>query len=432
MRVEPAASLVGHIAVPGDKSISHRALLLAAIAEGETRIVGFGRSGDTEATIAALRALGVKIYEAGEDVLRVYGQGLRGLVPPRVGAIDCANSGTLLRLLAGILAGHEGRFELTGDESLRTRPMERVAEPLRRMGATVETAEGGTPPLVVEGGKLSAVSYELPVASSQVKSATLLAGLYAEGGETTVVEPSPTRDHTEIMLQAAGVRIVRRPTSVSVWPPERLVLGEVEIPGDFSSAAPFIVAATLLAGSEVTIHGVGVNPHRIGLMNVLERMGARITVFNRRRVGGEAVADLDIHSSELTGAKLHAREIPGMIDELPLFALAAASARGDTVVRGAEELRAKESDRIEALVDGLRATGAHIRATPDGFKIRGVPTRLRGGRIRSYGDHRIAMLGAIAGLYSREGVDVEGAECVSVSFPGFFPLVDSLRSQASQ
>lgn len=431
MRVEPAASLVGHIVVPGDKSISHRALLLAAIAEGETRIVGFGRSDDTEATIAALRALGVKIYEAGEDVLRVYGQGLRGLVPPRA-AIDCANSGTLLRLLAGILAGHEGRFELTGDESLRTRPMERVAEPLRRMGATIETAEGGTAPLVIEGGTLSPLSYELPVASSQVKSATLLAGLYAEGGETTVVEPSPTRDHSEIMLQAAGVRIVRRPTSVSVWPPERLVLGEVEIPGDFSSAAPFIVAATLLAGSEVTIHGVGVNPRRIGLMNVLERMGARITVFNRRRVGGEAVADLDVHSSELTGAKLHAREIPAMIDELPLFALAAASARGDTIVRGAEELRAKESDRIEALVDGLRATGAHIRATPDGFKIRGVPTRLRGGRIRSYGDHRIAMLGAIAGLYSREGVDVEGAGCVSVSFPGFFPLIDSLRSQASQ
>jgi 3-phosphoshikimate 1-carboxyvinyltransferase len=358
--------------------------------------------------------------------LRVFGGGLRGFTAPAK-PIDCGNAGTLMRLLPGILAGQQGRFVLTGDDSLRSRPMERVAEPLRRMGASIET-EDGHAPIVIEGASLKSISYELPVASAQVKSAVLLAGLYAEGGETTVEEPLPTRDHTENMLAQAGVPVRRKPKSVSVQPVERFELGDVEIPGDFSSAAPFLVAATLLAGSDLTVHGVNLNPRRTGLLDVLERMGANITVFNRRRIGGEPAGDLDVRSAELVATTIGAGEVPLLVDELPLFALLAVHAHGDSVLRGAAELRAKETDRIEAVVDGLRRLGAHIRATPDGFTVRGVPSRLRGGSVDARGDHRIAMLGAVAGLVSREGVEVEGAEVAAVSFPGFFDLLDSLRA----
>ena len=331
-----------------------------------------------------------------------------------------------MRLLPGILAGQQGRFELTGDESLRSRPMERVAEPLRRMGASIET-EDGHAPIVIEGTSLTPISYELPVASAQVKSAVLLAGLYAEGGETTVEEPLPTRDHTENMLAQAGVPVRRKPRSVSVQPVERFELGDVEIPGDFSSAAPFLVAATLLAGSELTVHGVNLNPRRTGLLDVLERMGANVTVFNRRRIGGEPAGDLDVRSAELVATTIGAGEVPLLVDELPLFALLAVHAHGDSVLRGAAELRAKETDRIEAVVDGLRRLGAHIRATPDGFTVRGVPSRLRGGSVDARGDHRIAMLGAVAGLVSREGVEVEGAE---VGGPGFRATASPASSTA--
>lgn len=426
MKIEPAAAITGHFAVPGDKSISHRAVLLAAIGEGETRVSGFGRSADTEATIGAVRALGATVYEADADTLRVFGNGLRGLTAPTE-PIDCANAGTLMRLLPGILAGQEGRFELTGDESLRSRPMERIAAPLRQMGASIETTEGRAP-IVIEGGPLTPITYDLPVASAQVKSAVLLAGLYAAGGDTTVLEPLATRDHTEVMLAQAGVTVRRSPGKVSVAPVERLELGEIEVPGDFSSAAPFLVAATLIAGSELTVHGVNLNPRRIGLLDVLERMGARITVFNRRRIGGEPAGDLDVRSAEIVGTTISAAEVPLLVDELPLFALLAVHAHGDSVVVGAEELRAKESDRIEAVVDNLRRLGAHIRATADGFTVRGVPSRLRGGIVDSRGDHRIAMLGAIAGLVSREGVDLGGAESAAVSFPGFYDLLTSLRA----
>ena len=430
MRVEPAAAISGHIAVPGDKSLSHRAVLLGAVGEGETRISGFGRSEDTEATIKAVRDLGVRVYEADAETLRVFGAGLRGLQPPRQ-PINCRNAGTLMRLLPGLLAGQQGRFELTGDDSLRSRPMERIAEPLRRMGAHVETANGRAP-LIVEGGTVTPISYELPVASAQVKSAVLLAGLYAEGGETTVEEPVPTRDHTENLLAQAGVRVTRRPRSVSVAPADRLALGEVEIPGDFSSAAPFVVAGTLLAGSELTVHGLNLNPRRTGLLFVLERMGANITVFNRRRIGGEPAGDLDVRPSSLVGTTITAQEVPSLVDELPLFALLAVHAHGDSALRGAAELRAKETDRIEAVVEGLRKLGSHIRATPDGFTVRGVPSRIRGGgTLDSRGDHRIAMLGAIAGLVSREGVEVVGAEAAAVSFPGFYDLLDSLRATST-
>jgi 3-phosphoshikimate 1-carboxyvinyltransferase len=417
-KVQPATTLVGHIAVPGDKSISHRAVLIGALTERETAIENFGRSADTQSTIDAVRTLGVDVDDVADDALVVHGVGLRGL---REANVYCGNAGTLMRLLAGILAGQRGRFELTGDESLSARPMDRVADPLRKMGARVSVD-----PLVIEGSDaLRGIEYALPVASAQVKSAVLLAGLNADGA-TTVIEPVPTRDHTELMLDAAGARIRRRPNSVTVEPAARLSLPEVTVPGDFSAAAPFIVAATLVAGSELTIHDVGLNPRRTGLLDVLERMGARISIFNRRKVGGEWIGDIEVHSAELTATDVGADEVPLLVDELPLFALAAGSARGDSRVTGAGELRVKESDRIETVTNGLRALGVRIRARDDGFDVRGVPARPTGGRMPSNGDHRIAMVAAIAGLVSREGVDVGGSEAVAISFPGFFELLDSV------
>ena len=412
MKIEPAATVRGDIAVPGDKSISHRALLLAAVADGESEIDGFGASKDTLSTAAAVRALGAELTVEGERV-RVGGVGLRGLREP-AGPLDCGNAGTLMRLLPGLLAGHEGRFVLTGDESLSRRPMERIAEPLRAMGAGVETRDGHAP-VVVEGGALAPVRWELPVASAQVKSCVLLAGLYTGDGPTAAVEPFPSRDHTERMLEAA------------VWPAERLRPLALEIPGDFSSAAPFVLAATLLAGSELRLHGVGMNPTRTGFLAALERMGARVALFNRRVAGGEPVADLEVHSAELVATEVRPEEVPALLDELPLFALAAAMARGESVVRGAAELRVKESDRLETVKDALRPLGVRLETRHDGLRVRGVPSRPKGGgTVKAAGDHRIAMLGAIAGLVSREGVELEGAESAAVSFPDFFAMLDSL------
>jgi 3-phosphoshikimate 1-carboxyvinyltransferase len=332
-----------------------------------------------------------------------------------------------MRILPGVLAGQTGSFELVGDESLSARPMERVAVPLRRMGATVRTTDGHAP-LVVEGASLHAIDYELPVPSAQVKSAILLAGLNADG-ETTVVERLPTRDHTERLLERAGVAVRRRPTSVSVRKADRLVLDAVEIPGDLSSAAPLLVAALTVPGSELTVHGVGLNPRRTGLLDVLERMGARIAVYNRRQVDGEPAGDVEVRASELVGATVSAAEVPGLVDELPLLALVACHARGDTVVRGASELRVKESDRIEGVVEELRRIGGHIRATRDGFRVRGVPARLRGGTFDSRGDHRLAMVGAVAGMSSVEGVELQGADAVEASFPGFFAVLGQLATR---
>jgi 3-phosphoshikimate 1-carboxyvinyltransferase len=428
VRIEPVPALVAHVAVPGDKSISHRAVLIGAVCDGETRISGFGRSGDTEATIAAVRALGIEVVEDDVDVLRVLGDGLEGLRQPDT-AIDCGNAGTLMRLGAGLLAGREGgRFELIGDDSLSARPMERVAEPLRRMGARVETTDGHAP-LVIEGAALQAIDYELPVASAQVKSAVLLAGLCAEGA-TTVVEPMPTRDHTERLLERAGARVTRRPTSVTVERTTRLQLSEIEIPGDISSAAPFLVAAAIVPGSAVTVHGVGLNPRRAGLLDVLERMGARVAIYNRRPIGGEPAGDVELRASELVGATVSAAEVPMLVDELPLLAVAACHARGDTVVHGASELRYKESNRLDAIVEELRRIGGHARATSDGFRIKGVPARLRGGVVESRGDHRLAMLGAVAGVASREGVELRGAEAVETSFPGFYDVLEQVAPGA--
>ena len=423
-KVEPARALVGHAVVPGDKSISHRAALLAAVGEGETEITGFGRSGDTESTLSAVRALGAEVEEPDVDVVRVRGRGLRGLEPPD-GAIDAGNAGTLMRLLAGLLAGQEGRFELVGDESLSRRPMERVAAPLRELGARVETTDGHAP-IVVEGGALRGITYELPVASAQVKSAVLLAGLYAKG-RTTVVEPIATRDHTELLLQHAGVDVQRKGLAVSVEGVERLELGRVEVPGDFSSAAPLIVAATLLQGSELYLHGIGINPTRTGLLDVLERMRARVTIFNKRKLGAETVADIEVRSSSLVATRVAPSEVPRLVDELPLVALLAGLARGETVIGGVKELRVKETDRVETVKDVLKPLGIRVSAGEDELRVVGVPTRPKGGgSADSQGDHRIAMLGAVAGLVSREGVRLEGAEAAAVSFPGFFELLESI------
>jgi len=421
VNIRPASSVQGGVALPGDKSISHRAVLIGAIADGESRFTGFGRSGDTESTIAVVRALGIAVEEAGDEVL-VRGAGLRGLSGPGA-PIDCGNAATLARLLPGILAGQRGQqFELTGDKSLRSRPMGRVAEPLAAMGAGVET-EDGRLPLGIDARRLRPIRYELPVASAQVKSCVLLAGLYADGGPTAVVEPVPTRDHTERMLRAAGARVQASPGLVEVWPAERLDPLHVDVPGDFSAAAPFLVVATLLPGSRLRLSGVGVNPTRVGLLHVLERMGARISLYNRGASGGEPVADIEVEHADLVATEVEPAEVPTLIDELPLFALAASMARGESRVRGARELRAKETDRIETVTNALRALGVRISASDDGFRVRGVPTRPKGGGVESGGDHRIAILGAVAGLVSREGVQVQDAEAVSISFPGFFELL---------
>jgi 3-phosphoshikimate 1-carboxyvinyltransferase len=417
MRIEPAARITGHVAVPGDKSISHRSLLIGALSPGPTLVHGFGRGGDTESTIGAVRALGGFVDDTDDRELVVHGADFRSA------EIDCGNAGTLMRLIAGLLAGRDGSYVLTGDESLSARPMERIAEPLRRMGAGVETTDGHAP-IRIAPAPVHGIDYELPVASAQIKSALLLAGLAADGA-TTVVEPTPTRDHTELMLEAGGIRVTRRPTSVTVQPGTPR-LDEITVPGDISSAAPLLAAAALLPGSDLTIHDLGLNPRRTGLLDVLERMGARIAIFDRRREGREPAGSVQIEYDELVATDVRAHEVPGMVDELPLVALLAAHARGETRIRGAQELRVKETDRIEAVADALRAIGARIRTHEDGWTITGVPQRLRGGRVDARGDHRIAMLGAVAGLASREGVEIQGAEVAAISFPGFYDLLETV------
>jgi 3-phosphoshikimate 1-carboxyvinyltransferase len=423
--VEPAVSIRGAIEVPGVKGICQRGVLLGAIADGDTEVRGFGRAADTQSAIDVARQLGVEVTDVSEEVVRVHGCGLRGLRAPAE-PLDCGNAGTVMRLVAGILAGQTGTFTLVGDESLSSRPQERIAVPLRALGAEVETTDGHAP-LTISGRPLEPIRHELSVASAQVKSAVLLAGLFASSGPTEVIEPAVTRDHTERMLSEMGVRVTREPGKVSVWPVECLRPLSIDVPGDISSAAPFIAAATLLADSELHIRGVNVNPTRTGFLDVLERMGGRIAVYNRRALSGEPVADLEVRHAELVATNIDAQEVPLLVDELPLFCLLASMAHGESVVRGAEDLRAKETDRIETTTEVLRAIGAHIKATTDGFHVRGVPARLRGGTVDSRGDHRIAMLGAVAGLASREGVELVGAESVAVSFPGFFELLTQIK-----
>ena len=426
MRFDPVGPLAGDFAPPPDKSISHRAAIVGAMSDGRVRVRGYLRSADTSATLEAVAALGARLVDAqprgGGLDLELAGAGLRG-ADPGAAAIDVGNAGTLIRILPGWLAGQpRGRWALQGDESIARRPVDRIVHPLRRMGATVDCREGGLPPIVVEGSDLHGIEYELPVASAQVKSCVLLAGLLAED-ETTVVEPLPTRDHTEIMLRAGGVDVRVSDGRVTVGPQRRFELGEVDVPGDFSSAAFFIAAATLVPGSELRLRGVGVNPTRTGLLRVLERMGGNVQI-ERATGAGEPAADLVVRSAQLQGTEVEPHEVPLAIDELPLVALLGAFAEGTTIVHGAEELRRKESDRVTTVVEGLRALGARIEAAPDGFVVAGGG-ELPGGAIEARGDHRIAMLGAVAGMVSRSGVEVEGFEAAAVSYPTF---ADDLRS----
>ena len=426
-RFGPGGSLRGALTPPPDKSISHRAAIVAAMGEGETVVRNYLDAADTRSTLAAVEAVGAGVEgEAGE--LRIRGVGLRGA---RAAAIDVGNAGTLLRLLPGWLAGQPGgEWTLDGDESIRRRPVDRIADPLRLMGADVEAREGRLPPVRVRGAPLRGVEYRLPVASAQVKSCLLLAGLVAEG-PTSVIERRPTRDHTERMLRAAGAAVrtddAGTPVTVhgelpakrvEVRPAERLEPGEIAIPGDFSSAAFFVVAAAIVRGSQVRLEGVGINPGRIGLLGILSRMGAAVEVVETAAAGREPVATIVARSGPLQATRVSGGEVPLAIDELPLVALAACFADGQTVVAGAEELRHKESDRIATVVEGLRGLGAEIEATEDGFAVTGGGG-LRGGTIDSAGDHRLAMLGAIAGLASREGVEVRDFEAAGVSYPGF-------------
>jgi 3-phosphoshikimate 1-carboxyvinyltransferase len=418
VRFAPGGPLKGALRPPADKSISHRAALIAAMGEGETEVVGYLDAADTRSTLAAVEALGAEVVAAGEreaEALRIRGVGLRGAAPTE---IDVGNAGTLLRLLPGWLAGQAGGFwTLDGDESIRTRPVDRVAIPLRLMGAELACRENRLPPLDIEGAELHGIEYELPVASAQVKSCLLFAGLLA-AGETGVVEPLPTRDHSERMLAAAGAEVRRADGCVTVRPAERLEPGRIVVPADFSSAAFFLLAGLLVPGSEVALEEVGLNPTRTGLLDVLRRMGAEIEVEEDGERGGEPIGTVRPRPSALRGVEVGGAEVPRAIDELPLVALAACFAEGTTTIRDAGELRRKESDRVATVSAALDALGGRVEPVEDGMVVEGAGG-LRGGSIDSHGDHRIAMLGAIAGLASREGVDVRGMEAAAVSYPGF-------------
>jgi 3-phosphoshikimate 1-carboxyvinyltransferase len=422
-RFAPAGRLRGTVVAPPDKSISHRAALLGAMSAEPVQIANYLRAADTISTLNALRAVGAVVEEHEDGVVVVRGVGLREAREPD-GPIDVGNAGTLMRLLPGWLAAQDGRtFALDGDSSIRGRPVDRIAEPLARMGARIEANGGRFPPFVVHGTRLRAISYELPVASAQVKSCVLFAGLGADG-TTSVVEPVPSRDHTERMLAGAGVVVQREDRTVRVTSTDELDARSIVVPGDLSSAAFMIAAGVLVPGSRLLVRDVGVNWTRAGFLTILDRMGA--TVLGEREEPGAAVpvaepiSDLDVTAGPLQATVVEAGEVPLAIDELPLVALLGCFAEGETVVRGAQELRVKESDRIAGVVDGLRGLGATIEATPDGFVVTGAGgRRLRGGTIDARGDHRMAMLGAVAGLASEEGVEVIGMEAAAVSYPGF-------------
>ena len=423
VRFDPSGPLRGQLRVAGDKSVSHRAAILAAMASEPVQIHNFLRAADTMSTLSALRELGAIVQEQGEDVL-IRGSGLRNAQVPS-GPIDVGNAGTLMRLLPGWLAFQlDGSFVLDGDSSIRRRPIDRVAEPLRMMGARIEATDGRYPPFTVHGTALQGIEYELPIASAQVKSAVLLAGLVTE--TTTVIEPVPTRDHTERMLLAAGAGVQRSGDAAdgfrtSVSNADELELDTIDVPGDLSSAAFLIAAGVLVSGSRLVLEGVGVNWTRAGFLRILERMGA-IVLGELEPVDSfgaqEPVADLDVSSAAIEATTVEPHEVPLAIDELPLVALLGCFAEGETAVRGAGELRIKESDRIATVVEGLRGLGGDIEATEDGFVVRGTGG-LRGGQIDAHGDHRLALLGAVAGLASQEGVEVVGMEAAAVSYPGF-------------
>ncbi len=427
--IHRASVATGQTSVPGDKSITHRALLLGALADGTTAIDGFLDAGDCRSTVDCLRTLGVGVEQTGRQALRIEGHGMFGWQAPSH-PLDCGRSGTLMRLLAGMLAGQRFPSVLTGDAQLLRRPMGRIVEPLRLMGAEITAANGrGSPPLTIDGHSLHGMTYELPVASAQVKSCVLLAGMYA-AGDTVVVEPGPSRDHTERMLRARGVPLTSDGLCHTMsGPVDRLLPLDVAVPGDLSSAAFLLAAGALVPGADLRITRVGVNPTRTGFLDVLLAMGADLEMTARRKEAGELVADLRIKHHAVTGTCVRGALVPRMIDEFPILALVATQAEGLTTVRDAAELRVKESDRISNLVGALRTLGAHIEERPDGFDIEG-PVRLTGGDVDGHGDHRLAMTLVIAGLIADGETRVHGTERVQDSFPGFLQTVARLTRGA--
>jgi 3-phosphoshikimate 1-carboxyvinyltransferase len=418
---EHSGALGGEVRVPGDKSISHRAVMFAALADGVSTVSGFLEGEDTRATARAFAAMGVRLEQPSASERIVHGVGLQGLRAPDT-AIDCGNAGTGMRLLAGILAGQSFDSILSGDESLSRRPMRRVIEPLSRMGALLEAEEGGLPPLRIRGARaLQGIDYALPVASAQVKSAVLLAGLYARG-ETRVREPHPTRDYTERMLAAFGWPVSFSAGEASLAGGHSLRATRVVVPADFSSAAFFLVAASMVPGSDLLLREVGINPRRTGLLQALQLMGADITAENPRELGGEAVADLRVRYARLRGIAVPEALVPDMIDEFPALFVAAAAAEGETRISGAAELRVKESDRIAVMARGLRALGIAVNETPDGALIQGG--RFGSGEVDSAGDHRCAMSFAVAGLIADGAVQIRDCANVATSFPGFVELAN--------
>lgn len=417
--VQPGSRLNGRVRVPGDKSISHRSVMLGSLAEGTTRVTGLLEGEDVLSTLGAFRAMGVHAEGPDNGRLVVHGVGLHGLQAPSR-PLDMGNSGTAMRLMAGILAGQKFDSELIGDESLTKRPMKRVAEPLARMGAVIDTADGGRPPLRIRGGKqLHGIDYVMPMASAQVKSSLLLAGLYAEGS-TSVTEPAPTRDHTERMLRGFGYAVETKGARISLRGGGRLRACDIDVPSDISSATFFLVGASIAPGSDLLIEHVGVNPTRIGVLNILKLMGGNIELANAREVGGEPVADIRVRHARLRGIRIPEDQVPLAIDEFPALFIAAACADGETVLTGAHELRVKESDRIAVMAAGLKGLGVAAQETPDGIVIRGGA--IGGGEVDSHGDHRIAMSFAMAALRATGPVTVNDCKNVATSFPGFAEL----------
>ncbi len=424
------AKLQGTIRVPGDKSISHRSIMFGSLAEGTSHISGFLEGEDSLNTLRAFQAMGVSIERPGDGKVTIEGVGMFGLKPPAQ-ALDLGNAGTSMRLLAGLLAGQQFDVELKGDISLSKRPMKRVTEPLAKMGAKVETAEDGKPPLKISGKQtLKGFHYQMPMASAQVKSCCLLAGMYAQG-KTCVTEPAVTRDHTERMLKAFGCEVdvtgdisgMGTGATACIKGPAKLIATDIDVPADISSAAFFMVGASIATGSDITLLHVGMNPTRTGVIEILKRMGANITLSNEKDVGGEPVADIRIQSADLKGITIPKSLVPLAIDEFPALFVAAACAEGQTVVTGAEELRVKESDRIQVMVDGLLELGVKAQATDDGMIIHGG--EIGAGTVHSHDDHRIAMAFAMAGLRASGDIHIEECDNVNTSFPGFAELAAS-------
>ncbi len=419
---QPGGSVNGRIRVPGDKSISHRSIMLGSLADGVTEVTGFLEGEDSLATLQSFRDMGVVIEGPTDGEVTIYGVGLNGLKEPP-GPIYVGNSGTSMRLLSGLLAAQSFDTELTGDASLTKRPMGRVADPLRLMGAEIETADNGRPPLKIKGGqKLSGIHYDMPMASAQVKSCLLLAGLYADG-ETSVTEPAPTRDHTERMLTGFGYPVKQDGSTAAVSSGGQLHATRIDVPADISSATFFMVAAAIAPGSDLTLEHVGINPTRIGIINILRLMGADLELQNEREVGGEPVADIRIKYAPLKGIHIPEDQVPLAIDEFPALFVAAACAEGTTIVSGAEELRVKESDRIQSMVDGLKALGVDIEGTPDGAIIQGG--EIGGGVVESHDDHRIAMSFCVASLRATAEITINECQNVATSFPGFVELAQT-------